>query len=721
MAGQSIGDRLVAAQHTIMGSDVAKIVCKASTSEAMPPKKKHLDYLLAMVKEPNVNLPELANCLVERTKQLKWVVVFKALITTHHLMFYGSERFLQHLASRNGLFSLGTFLDRTGKQSYEMSQYLRRYAMYLNQKALSYRAVAYDFTRVKRGKDGFFRRLESEKLLKALPIIQQQLDYLIDFDANPSSINNGIIMTAFVLLFKDLIRIFACYNDGIINLLEIYFNMNKNQCREAIDIYKKFMIRMNKISEMLKVAKEVGIDNDDIPKFFNAPNSLLESLEQHLAYLENKKSERKHSSATTSNQLSIDTLNASLYHFEENTCNLPYTDVDANFASEPQANSCQQTSSAQEKTSPSFSGKLENLMDIFAFTPPSSSPTPTSTSNPFSSSFTAITTNPLPTQQFQTINQHTKLGLGMQQPLQQQQHIFTTSPQAVAPDDLFDVQQGSSTFGGPHLQQPFQQQQQPVFSAPPHTVPPANLFDVELAPSTAGGAQLQQPFQQQQQQPVFSTTPQTVSPANLFDVEQAPSTVGRPQLQQPFQQQQQLIFSTTPQTVSPVNLRGVQQQGSTGNGAQFTGSSLANTTFASTEILQPEKTEQKPISLPMSLLSSSQPSNSGLSLESSLTDLNLKEGRQKANLDFQPKETKLTGGANFNPSTYTSITSISPNPISQIGLPINPLQNTMFGSVAMTTQPMVIQQPNPAIVPFQQLNQPPLLNRSVSPKNPFLE
>lgn len=31
--------------------------------------------------------------------------------------------------------------------------------------------------------------------------------------------------------------------------------MNKKQCREALDIYKKFLVRMDKVSEFLKVAE----------------------------------------------------------------------------------------------------------------------------------------------------------------------------------------------------------------------------------------------------------------------------------------------------------------------------------------------------------------------------------------------------------------------------------------------------------------------------------
>lgn len=65
----------------------------------------------------------------------------------------------------------------------------------------------------------------------------------------------GVINMCFMLLFRDLIRLFACYNDGIINLLEKYFDMNKKQCKDALDLYKRFLVRMDRVGEFLKVAE----------------------------------------------------------------------------------------------------------------------------------------------------------------------------------------------------------------------------------------------------------------------------------------------------------------------------------------------------------------------------------------------------------------------------------------------------------------------------------
>ncbi|XP_052708451.1 phosphatidylinositol-binding clathrin assembly protein LAP-like isoform X23 [Crassostrea angulata] len=290
MSKQSIMDRVTAAKHSLAGQGLAKVVCKATTEEVMGPKKKHLDYLIQCTNEPNVSIPQLADLLIERTQQQSWVIVFKALITTHNLMNYGNERFTQYLASNNCSFNLGQFIDKQGVQGYDMSTFIRRYSKYLNEKAVSYRQMAFDFCKVKRGKDdGLLRTMNADKLLKTLPALQKQLDSLLEFDCAPNELTNGVINACFLLMFKDLIRLFACYNDGIINLLEKYFDMNKKQCKDALEIYKRFLVRMDKVSEFLKTAESVGIDKSDIPDLAKAPSSLLDALEQHYQSLEGKK------------------------------------------------------------------------------------------------------------------------------------------------------------------------------------------------------------------------------------------------------------------------------------------------------------------------------------------------------------------------------------------------------------------------------------------------
>lgn len=54
MSGQSITDRIAAAQHSMTGSAISKAVCKATTHEVSGPKKKHLDCEYAKKKKKKI-------------------------------------------------------------------------------------------------------------------------------------------------------------------------------------------------------------------------------------------------------------------------------------------------------------------------------------------------------------------------------------------------------------------------------------------------------------------------------------------------------------------------------------------------------------------------------------------------------------------------------------------------------------------------------------------
>ena len=57
--------------------------------------------------------------------------------------------------------------------------------------------------------------------------------------------------------------------------------MNKKQAREALDIYKRFLIRMDRVGEFLKTAEKFGIDKQDIPDLAKVNHFILESAFFH--------------------------------------------------------------------------------------------------------------------------------------------------------------------------------------------------------------------------------------------------------------------------------------------------------------------------------------------------------------------------------------------------------------------------------------------------------
>ena len=65
-----------------------------------------------------------------------------------------------------------------------------------------------------------------------------------------------------------MVLIMRCVTDSLCILCifaEKYFDMNKKNCKEGLDIYRKFITRMDRVSDFLKVAEDVGFDKNDIP------------------------------------------------------------------------------------------------------------------------------------------------------------------------------------------------------------------------------------------------------------------------------------------------------------------------------------------------------------------------------------------------------------------------------------------------------------------------
>ena len=77
-------------------------------------------------------------------------------------------------------------------------------------------------------------------------------------------INNDITLYAFSLLVKDLLVMFRSMNEGVISVLDQYFEMSKIDAKDALQIYKKFVKQTEKVVDYLGAAKKIqdrlGID-----------------------------------------------------------------------------------------------------------------------------------------------------------------------------------------------------------------------------------------------------------------------------------------------------------------------------------------------------------------------------------------------------------------------------------------------------------------------------
>ncbi|TBU30487.1 ANTH-domain-containing protein [Dichomitus squalens] len=304
-----------------------KLACKP---KAAPPKAKYLDPIIAATWSEDGAVHDVCKALSPRFREPNVIVVFKALIVLHTMIRNGAtDNILQYLSSSDVLklrnVSSGNW------EGYQAPQNLQNYAKYLDTRIRAYRELKHDAIRVqsetnrdmrnsaaideeleetrgsrnKRSKNppppsssslgGGLQRSKTlagrklrvmtvEKgLLRETKIVQRMVDSLVDCRFYLDNLEDELNITALRMLVKDLLILFQACNEGVINVLEHYFEMSHIDAQEALTIYKHFCKQTEQVVEYLGVAKKLqNLLNVPIPNLRHAPVSLASSLEEYL-------------------------------------------------------------------------------------------------------------------------------------------------------------------------------------------------------------------------------------------------------------------------------------------------------------------------------------------------------------------------------------------------------------------------------------------------------
>ncbi|KAJ8473464.1 hypothetical protein ONZ51_g7857 [Trametes cubensis] len=303
-----------------------KLACKP---KAAPPKAKYLDPIIAATWSEDGAVHDVCKALSPRFREPNVIVVFKALIVLHTMIRNGAtDNVLQYLSSSDVLklrnVSSGSW------EGYNAPQNLQNYAKYLDTRIRAYRELKHDAIRVqsetnrdmrnsqaideemerntssstrKRGKSApppannnsnlqrsktlagrKLRVMTVEKgLLRETKIVQKMVDALVECRFYLDDLEDELNITALRMLVKDLLILFQACNEGVINVLEHYFEMSHIDAEEALGIYKNFCKQTERVVEYLGVAKKLqNLLNVSIPNLRHAPVSLASSLEEYL-------------------------------------------------------------------------------------------------------------------------------------------------------------------------------------------------------------------------------------------------------------------------------------------------------------------------------------------------------------------------------------------------------------------------------------------------------
>ncbi|KAG0212479.1 hypothetical protein BGX28_006246 [Mortierella sp. GBA30] len=209
-------------------------------------------------------------------------ISFKSLLVIHLLTrSEAGNDVLSFCASQRGILSAAY----KGGANSGHSATIRTYAAYLIEKVHVYGELQRDPVRTGvQGRDGYLRTLPLSKgLLHHVACLQKQIGALLNCKFYVDELSNEVTIGAFALLVQDLLRLFQAMNEGVINILQHYFEMTKDQARLGLQIYKTFAEQTTKAMDYFSVAKRMeGVIHITIPQLKHAPLSLVRTLEDYL-------------------------------------------------------------------------------------------------------------------------------------------------------------------------------------------------------------------------------------------------------------------------------------------------------------------------------------------------------------------------------------------------------------------------------------------------------
>ncbi|KAH0970275.1 hypothetical protein GBA52_022431 [Prunus armeniaca] len=243
---------------------------------------------------PRADVAYCIHALARRlSKTHNWAVALKTLVVIHRALREVDPTFHEELMnygrSRSHMLNLAHFKDDSSPNAWDYSNWIRTYALFLEERLECFRVLKYDVEMDRpRTKD-----LDTAELLEHLPALQQLLFRVLGCQASlfnttkqmpqGAAVHNFVVQLALQMVASESIKIYQAISDGTVNLVDKFFEMQRHDAVKALDIYRRAGQQAERLSEFYEVCKSLDIGRGDkFIKIEQPPASFLQAMEEYV-------------------------------------------------------------------------------------------------------------------------------------------------------------------------------------------------------------------------------------------------------------------------------------------------------------------------------------------------------------------------------------------------------------------------------------------------------
>ncbi|XP_038710999.1 putative clathrin assembly protein At5g35200 [Tripterygium wilfordii] len=261
-------------------------IVKATNHYERPAREKHIRAIFAAISatRPRADVAYCIHALARRlSKTHNWAVALKTMIVIHRALrevdptFH--EEIINYGRSRSHILNMAHFKDDSGPNAWDYSAWVRTYALFLEERLECFRVLKYDVEMDRpRTKD-----LDTAELLEHLPALQQLLFRVLGCQPQGAAVNNIVIQLALSMVASESIKIYQAISDGTINLVDKFFEMQRNDAMRALDIYRRAGQQAERLSEFYEICKNFDVGRGErFIKIEQPPASFLQAMEEYV-------------------------------------------------------------------------------------------------------------------------------------------------------------------------------------------------------------------------------------------------------------------------------------------------------------------------------------------------------------------------------------------------------------------------------------------------------